>query len=127
MESCQQPPRGTCCTLNAPLLAAAALDRLKRTTGCLLSVVPLQYTYYKPINDHYRAYNKPGGVIDYLAQHTPQEEWVIIIDSDTFIRHPFTPEELPAEPGWAYGSDHSFLYGINNGMALRHVPEIAPR
>lgn len=52
---------------------------------------------------------------------------MLIIDSDTLIRTPFTPEELPLERGWAYGADHNFLHGVTNGMALRHVPEIAPR
>lgn len=86
-----------------------------------------QYAYYEPLKDWYAAYNKPGAVVDYFEHHSPKEEWVVVLDSDMLLKTPFLPEELPLERGWAYAAHYDYLSGVNNQLAMRHVPEITPR
>lgn len=87
----------------------------------------LQYAYYEPLKDWYAAYNKPGAVVDYFEHNNPKEEWVVVLDSDMLLKTPFVPEELPLERGWAYAAHYDYLVGVNNQLALRHVPEVPPR
>lgn len=49
--------------------------------------------------DHYAAYNKPEAVIDWLERTTPDEEFVLVLDSDMIIRRPFLVEDLKPEKG----------------------------
>lgn len=88
---------------------------------------PVQYQHNAELKDWYAAYNKPGAVVDYFAHNSPAEEWVVVLDSDMLLHKPFLAEELPLERGWAYGGHYAYLVGVHNGLALRHVPEIAPR
>jgi hypothetical protein len=37
------------------------------------------------------------------------------------------PEELALERGWALAAHYDYLKGVDNDLALRHVPEVAPR
>jgi hypothetical protein len=87
----------------------------------------VQYAWYEPLKDWYAAYNKPGAVVDYFEHTTPKEEWIVILDSDMLLKTPFIPEDLPLERGWAYAAHYDYLVGVNNDLALRHVPEVAPR
>lgn len=51
----------------------------------------------------------------------------MILDADMLVRKPFDPKDLPLERGWAYAGHYDYLIGTDNDIALRHVPEIAPR
>jgi hypothetical protein len=86
-----------------------------------------QYAWYEPLKDWYAAYNKPGAVVDYFQHFTPREEWVVVLDADMLLMKAFRPEELPLERGWAYAAHYDYLVGTDNGLALRHVPEVPPR
>lgn len=87
----------------------------------------LQYSWYEPLKDYYPPYNKPAAVMEYLARNDPKEDWVVILDSDMLVKDPFLPEELHLNRGWAYAADYYYLEGVSNNLALRILPEIAPR
>jgi hypothetical protein len=78
-------------------------------------------------DDYYVAYNKPGAVIDYLEHVTPEEEWLLVLDSDMIIRMPWKVRDFELSLGWAVGSDYGYLVGVNNDLADRHIPEIPRR
>lgn len=77
--------------------------------------------------DNYAAYNKPGAVIDWLDHVTPDEEWIVVLDSDMIMRHPFTSEIFNVTRGWAVGARYDYMIGVDNDLAVRHIPEIPPR
>ena len=77
--------------------------------------------------DHYAAYNKPEAVIDWLDHNTPEEEYVLVLDSDMVLRRPFFVEVMGPKLGWAVGARYTYMIGVNNELALRHIPEVAPR
>ena len=77
--------------------------------------------------DVYSAYNKPEAVIDWLAHNEVEEQFVLILDADMIMRRPFIPEELGARKGLAVSAFYGYLKGVNNELALKHVPEVAPR
>eukprot|EP00967_Tisochrysis_lutea_P141683 scaffold260649_cov19-Tisochrysis_lutea.AAC.1 len=52
----------------------------------------------------YVAYNKPEAVVDWLEHQTPEEEYVVVLDSDMTLRHPFLVEDLHPSPGRAIGA-----------------------
>jgi hypothetical protein len=97
------------------------------SSSCSSLVAALQYAWYEPLKDWYAAYNKPGAVVDYFEHNNPTEEWIVILDSDMLLKTPFLPEELPLERGWAFAAHYDYLVGVNNRLALRHVPEVPPR
>jgi hypothetical protein len=74
--------------------------------------------------DNYAAYNKPEAVIDYMEKNDPEEQWVLVLDSDMILRYPFMHDEFPAKPGIAYGARYDYMIGVNNQLADRHIPEI---
>jgi hypothetical protein len=77
--------------------------------------------------DEYAAYNKPGGVIDWLKHAEPATEWVLVLDSDMILRRPFALGEFNLSRGWATGARYDYLIGVDNDLAERHVPEVAKR
>eukprot|EP00798_Chlamydomonas_sp_ICE-L_P028050 gene28050-31152_t len=83
---------------------------------------------HNPTNDdRYTAYNKPEAVIDYLKFNTPEEEYVLVLDSDMILRRPFLVEEMHPAQGLAIGAKYAYMIGVNNELAIRHIPEVAPR
>jgi hypothetical protein len=56
-----------------------------------------------------------------------EEDFVLILDADMVMRRPFIPEELGARKGQAVSAFYGYLKGVNNELALKHVPEIEPR
>ena len=55
------------------------------------------------------------------------EDFVLILDADMIMRRPFIPEELGARKGQAISAFYGYLKGVNNELALKHVPEVEPR
>lgn len=43
------------------------------------------------------------------------------------MRHPFDPVALGAGPGWAVSAFFSYMIGVGNELAMRHVPQVVPR
>mmetsp|Transcript_7473 Transcript_7473/g.18044 ORF Transcript_7473/g.18044 Transcript_7473/m.18044 type:complete len:904 (+) Transcript_7473:124-2835(+) len=78
-------------------------------------------------HDRYVAYNKPEAVVDWLEHQTPEEEYVVVLDSDMTLRHPFLVEDLHPSPGRAIGARYTYMIGVNNELAERHVKDIPPR
>ena len=46
---------------------------------------------------------------------------------DLILRRPFLPEPLGVRRGYARSSQFSYMKGCCNELALRHIPEVAPR
>lgn len=83
---------------------------------------------HNPLNDdYYSPYNKPCGVMHWLENVRPQEEWVLVIDSDIIFRQSFLPEELMIENGWALAAYYNYMQGGSNPMAMTHIPTVEPR
>eukprot|EP00955_Chlamydomonas_euryale_P080898 363494-Chlamydomonas_euryale.AAC.5 len=85
------------------------------------------YTVDAITHDNYAAYNKPGAVIDWLDHTMPEEEWVLVLDSDMILRRPFLVEIMQPQQGLAIGARYTYMIGVNNELAMRHVPEVLPR
>lgn len=83
---------------------------------------------FNPHNqDSYLAYNKPEAVLDWLDHVVPKHEFVLVLDSDMILRRPFFVEEMGPKKGLAVGAKYTYMIGVNNELATRHVPHIAPR
>jgi len=55
------------------------------------------------------------------------EDFVLILDADMIMRRPFIPEELGARKGLGVSAFYGYLKGVNNELAMKHVPEVEPR
>lgn len=85
------------------------------------------YTHHPKTGDVYSAYNKPVAVIDWLARNNVTEDYVLIIDADMIMRSTFVPDQVGAKPGRAVSAYFGYMKGVNNKLALKHVPEVEPR
>ncbi|KAG2499027.1 hypothetical protein HYH03_003212 [Edaphochlamys debaryana] len=103
----------------------------KRYPKAILDLVPTHvapsFTYNNKTNDWYVAYNKPGAVYDWLKHETPEEEWLLVLDSDMYLRKPFYTSFYNVSKGWCLSHDYRYMIGVNNELATRHIPEIGPR
>lgn len=90
--------------------------------------------------DHYSAYNKPYAVIDFLNRAPPQEDWLVLLDSDMQLRLPFICGgqsefhhtesdvlEIDCVRGHPISAYYGYLIGATNDLAVRHIPDVAPR
>jgi hypothetical protein len=98
----------------------------------MLALVPTHvapsFSRHPRTGDEYAAYNKPAGVIDWLKDSMPAEEWVVVLDSDMILRRPFLPDDYGfLKRGWATGARYDYLIGVDNELATRHIPEVAPK
>ena len=57
----------------------------------------------------------------------PTEDFILVIDADMIMRQPFNPVALGAGPGWAISAFFTYMKGVSNELALRHVPQVTPR
>jgi hypothetical protein len=87
-----------------------------------------QYGYNPKIKDAYAPYNKPGAVVDFLEKAPAEERYAVVLDSDMLLHKPFLPEEYKLTRGWAIGAaGYTYLKGVANDLAMRHVSSIPPR
>eukprot|EP00775_Hariotina_reticulata_P011815 gene11815-11959_t len=86
-----------------------------------------QFVYNEELDDWYAPYNKPAAVVDFFKHNDPKEEYVAVLDSDMLLRKPFDPKQLNVTRGWALAADYNYLKGVDNDLAMRHVPYLAPR
>lgn len=97
----------------------------------MLTVMPTytaaSFTVNTIINDTYPAYNKPGAVLDWIGHVYPEEEWILLLDSDMLLRRPFYLHDFNLTRGWAVSHMYHYLQGVDNELAERHIPEIMPR
>jgi hypothetical protein len=103
-------------------------------------LAPSQKTYMNN-GDDYAPYNKPLGLIDFLENNPPEEEWLIILEPDMLFRQPILcagehgPEDerqppsllLPCKRGHPISAYSFFLSGCTNMLAKRYLPGVAPR
>eukprot|EP00210_Caulerpa_lentillifera_P003719 g3552.t1 len=81
-----------------------------------------------PINgDAYQAYNKPVGLMYWLAERKPTAEWTLILDPDMILRQRFLVKDFEVPPDFAVASDYSYLKGVMNELADRHLPNAVRR
>ncbi|KAL4451469.1 hypothetical protein ABPG75_007131 [Micractinium tetrahymenae] len=85
------------------------------------------YSHHPRTGDWYTGINKPVAMADWLAKTDVQEDYVLLIDADMIMRLPVLPHELGAAPGTAVSGFFGYMIGVNNELALRHVPEVQPR
>lgn len=95
--------------------------------GIVKTHIAPSYTVHPRTGDVYAAYNKPEAVLDWLQHVTPAEDWVVVLDSDMLLRRPFLPSDFNLTRGWAISARYDYMVGVNNELADRHIPEIAPR
>ena len=57
----------------------------------------------------------------------PPEEYILVIDADMIMRAPFIPSQMAVSRGWAVSAYFGYLKGVDNALALKHVPHVAPR
>ncbi|GIL46676.1 hypothetical protein Vafri_3606 [Volvox africanus] len=77
--------------------------------------------------DRYAAYNKPEAVIDWLDHKVARHEYVLVLDSDMILRRPFFVEDMQPKKGLAIGARYTYMIGVANELAVRHIPHVAPR
>ena len=82
------------------------------------------YAIHPRTGDKYPAYNKPMAVIDWLAKTNVKEDYVLIIDADMIMRRPILPD--PSSP-LATSAFFGYMIGVDNELAMKHVPEVTPR
>jgi hypothetical protein len=75
----------------------------------------------------YAAYNKPEAVIDWLDHNVPKHDYVLVLDSDMVLRRPFFIEDMGPKKGLAVGARYTYMIGVANELAVRHIPHVAPR
>lgn len=85
------------------------------------------YTIHPVTHDNYAAYNKPEAVIDYMKNVDPPEDYVLVLDSDMVLRKPFLVEVMGPKPHLAIGARYTYMIGVANELATRHIPEVEPR
>ncbi|KAG2453606.1 hypothetical protein HYH02_001824 [Chlamydomonas schloesseri] len=106
-------------------------EERKRYNEQLLSIVQTHvapsFAKNEKTGDFYAAYNKPGAVYDWLKHVDPPEDWLLVLDSDMYLRRPFYPQFFNATRGWCQSADYTYMVGVNNELATRHIPEIEPR
>lgn len=89
-------------------------------------VVP-QAAYNNKTKDHYAPYNRPAGIMYWLEHAKPKEEWILVVDPDTYIRHPLIPEKFQIQEGWVLATQYNYLKGVKNELATMHIPEVEKR
>ena len=81
------------------------------------------------VQEHYAAYNKPGGVLHWLTHAKPVERHVLVVESDMLLRAPIDCEALGVRPGIAASGEYDYLHGIYNGMArsfIKNLQQLQP-
>ncbi len=110
---------------------ACCNDQEKEQYRDILHIVPTHvapsYTVHPRTGDVYSAYNKPLAVLDFLTNNAVEEEYILVIDADMIFVQRFNPINMGVRPGWAVAAFFSYMRGVNNELALKHVPEVAPR
>ncbi len=66
-------------------------------------------------------------VLDFMTKGTPMADYMLVIDSDMQLRHPFRPDVYNMTRGKAVSADYTYMIGCANDLATRHIPEIPLR
>lgn len=85
------------------------------------------FTTHPETGDVYGAYNKPGAVMDFLEKNDVKEEFLLVLDGDMLLRRPMVPDEMGARLGLGISARYDYLKGVNNELAVKHIPNISPR
>lgn len=52
---------------------------------------------------------------------------MLVLDSDMIFRRPVLVEQLSPRKGLAVGAIYTYMIGVNNELADRHIPEVQRR
>lgn len=112
-------------------IMACSDERLQKFTqedmDMMKTHVTPQYNVDKETGDDYSPYNRPGGILHWLDNAKPREEWFFMVDPDIVFRRSISLEELYVKEGWIRASNYGYLVGTHNEFPLRHIPEVEPR
>lgn len=50
-------------------------------------------------------------MVDWLKHVDPKEDWILVLDSDMYLRKPFYPQFFNATPGWCISADYTYMIG----------------
>ncbi|KAK9905110.1 hypothetical protein WJX75_009783 [Coccomyxa subellipsoidea] len=95
--------------------------------GIMPTHIAPSWTKHPRTGDLYSGINKPVAVQDWLTRTNPQEDYILILDADMIMLKPFDPVKMGVAPGWAVSAFYGYLQGVNNDLALKHVPHVIPR
>lgn len=93
-----------------------------RNKAPLLTPLPLQANWNEELKDFYQAYNKPVAVRDWLEKHpAAPEKWVLLLDADMLLRHPFRSTDFNVSRGWAVAGHYDYMkvWGGGGGLQAR--------
>ena len=71
----------------------------------------------------YASYNKPYSVTAWLQQVEVKETWVLMMDTDMFLRAPIDPVALGVRRGHVVSAEYTYLHGTTSGFASRFLDE----
>lgn len=81
----------------------------------MLDIMPTHiapsFAYDEKTKDYYAAFNKPGAVLDFMTKGTPMADYMLVIDSDMQLRHPFRPDKYNMTRGKAISADYTCELG----------------
>jgi hypothetical protein len=81
-----------------------------------------QAAYNPTLKDWYAAYNKPTAVKDWLDHNPkPKEQWILLLDSDMLLRHPFGPKDFNLTKGWAMAGHYDYMK-VGDLVIWRRLP-----
>lgn len=103
------------------------LNRYRDTVHIVPTHVAPSYTVHPRTGDVYAAYNKPLAVLDFLTNNVVEEEYILVIDADMIFLQRFNPLDMGVHNGWAASAYFGYMRGVNNELALKHVPDVLPR
>ena len=69
----------------------------------------------------YASYNKPYSVMAWLEKTHVAETWVLMMDTDQFLRAPVDPVALGVARGNVVSAEYTYLYGTRSGFASRFL------
>ncbi|CAL5224706.1 g7434 [Coccomyxa viridis] len=95
--------------------------------GIIPTELAPSWTVHPQTGDIYSGINKPVAVFSWYRATKPTEDYIIIVDADMIMLKPFDPPKMGVKPGWAVSAFFGYLKGVNNELALKHVPEVLPR
>jgi len=71
----------------------------------------------------YASYNKPFSVKAWLEQVDVEEEFVLMMDTDMYLRAPIDPSGMGCSRGTVVSAKYSYLYGTTSGFARHFIDE----
>ena len=101
------------------MTSPATAVRLRRRTAGFLFSAEVSHASCRRCAD--ASYNKPFSVKAWLEQVDVEEEFVLMMDTDMYLRAPVDPVALGVRRGNVVSAEYSYLYGTESGFAKRFL------